>query len=464
LYYGRRLVMDRDRIFLLEKVPVAKALITLAIPTIIGMMIEVIYNLADTFFVGQLGDPNQVAAVSLSMPLFFFVQALGNVFANGSASFISRALGRKDYESARKAASISFYSAFAIGIIMSIVVYIFMNPLLHLVGASENTYGYAKEYLDIIIVFGTIMLLKVTLGGILRSEGATKQVMIGMVMGAVINIILDPLFIMTFEMGVLGAAVATIIGNACGVAYYLSFFFRKKSILSISPRLFEFSGRIYSEILAIGIPASVNMLLMSIASGLLNGMAASYGDKVVAAWGIVGRTASMAFMIVLGLSVGYQPLAGYSFGAKNYGRLMEAFKTNALIGTGISLFFTALFQIFPEGIISVFIKDMEVVNTGAVIMRANVIALPLLGIMMTFMTTFQSMGKAIQSLIISLGRQGIFFIPTALVFNKVFGFNGLVFAQPIADIMNFFVALVLFLRIRRGLGLKKTMTDSLQPE
>jgi multidrug efflux pump len=458
------LKMDKDRIFLLEKTPVVKALMTLAIPTIVGMMIQVIYNLADTFFVGQLGDPDQVAAVSLSMPIFFLVQAVGNVFANGGASYISRALGRKDYDSAKKAASISFYSALAIGIIMSAIVFIFMKPLLYLVGASENTFGYAKDYLNVIIVFGTIMLLKVTLGGILRSEGATKQVMIGMLLGTVINIILDPLFIITFRMGVFGAAVATIIGNACGVAYYLLFFFRKKSMLSISPRIFEFSGRIYSEILAIGIPASVNMLLMSVATGISNSIAATYGDKVVAAMGIVMRTTSMAFMVVLGLSVGYQPLAGYSYGAKNYRRLMDAFKSTALIGTGISLFFTAMFLTFSKGIISIFIQDSEVVHSGAVIIRANVTALPLLGIMMTFMTTFQSMGKAVQSLIISLGRQGIFFIPIVLVLNNVFGFHGFVFAQPIADVMTFFVALMLFLHMRRKLGLKKAVAESLQLE
>ncbi|MFZ7121444.1 MAG: MATE family efflux transporter [Eubacteriaceae bacterium] len=441
--------MDNEKLHILGEMPVKNAILKLAIPTMMGMIIQTVYNLTDTFFIGKLNDPNQVAAISICFPIFMIIQALGNLFSTGGASFISRMLGEKEYEKANKGAAISYYSSIIMAVFTSIVILIFINPIINMIGASDQTFQLAKEYLIIIAVFSFVLVLQVSLSGILRAEGGAKEAMNGMVLGTLINIVLDPIFILGFDMGVNGAAIATVIGNAVGVAYFLSIFIRQKSILRISWKYFSFDKTIYADILKIGAPASLSNILMSVVSAYSNFIAASYGDVVVASFGIVMRISSMAFMLVFGLALGYQPLAGYCYGSKDYTRLMKGLKVTVLYGTYVALFFAVVTFIFSKQLIMVFIGNVEVIEIGSRIMRAFAIPMPFIGIQMTIMVSFQAMGKGMQSLIISIGRQGLFFLPALILLNKYFGLNGFICAQPMADFLTTFLSLGLFVALWR---------------
>lgn len=453
---------QNDRMAILESMPINQAIWKLAIPTMLAMLIQVIYNMTDTFFIGKLNDPNMVAAISLAFPIFMIVQATGNIFAIGGASLISRLLGRGETEKASHAGAIAFWTAFAVCATVAVIGLIFTKPILLSVGASENTIGYGMEYLRVMLIGGLFIGMQMAMGGLLRSEGATKESMIGMMTGSIINIILDPIFILVLNMGVAGAAWATTIGNMLAFTYFVVFYFRKKGIISISPKLFSFDKSIYSEILKIGVPASLGMILMSVGMAISNVFASGYGDTVVAANGVVMRVSNIAIMLAIGLSQGCQPLIGYNYGAKKYDRLLEAVKRAALIGTVMCIFFGITFYLFAETWISVFISDARVIEIGVKIMRVLVLGMPFVGLQMILMITFQSLGRSVESLIISVGRQGLFFIPALFIFNHLWGFDGFIFALPFGDVATCTVSVILFLLLRKKLHL--TGNESLEIE
>ncbi|MPW25866.1 MATE family efflux transporter [Alkalibaculum sp. M08DMB] len=443
--------MKHDRTFILDSMPVNKAIRMLAIPTMVAMLIQVIYNMTDTFFIGKLNDPNMIAAISLSMPIFMIIQAFGNIFAIGGASVISRFLGEGEKETASKAGSIAFWSSFVTCTIVSIIGFFFMEPILIFCGASANTIGFAKGYLSIMLIGSPFIGMQMAMGGLLRSEGATKESMIGMMAGSIINIALDPIFILLLNMGVAGAALATTIGNICGFMYYISFYFKKRGVISISPKLFSFDKKIYTGIFKIGIPASIGMVLMSIGFAISNMFAASFGDEVIAASGVVMRSTNISVMLAIGLAQGCQPLMGYSYGAKNYKRLFETVKKAITAGTIICTVFAVVFFVFADTTIRIFINDPVVIDLGVKIIRVFVLSMPFLGLQMVLMTMFQSLGKTVESLVVSLGRQGLFFIPALIIFSSLWGFEGFIFAQPIADIATTILSLSLFFFMRKKL-------------
>lgn len=449
-----------DRMLILESMPIRKAIWVLAIPTMLAMLIQVIYNMTDTFFIGKLNDPNMVAAIAISFPIFMIVQSFGNVFAIGGASLISRLLGSGKKEEANHAGAIAFWTAFAVCAIVAVVGLIFAKPILMFCGASENTIGYGIEYLRIMLIGGLFIGMQMAMGGLLRSEGATKESMIGMMTGSIVNIILDPIFILLLDMGVSGAAWATTIGNILAFLYFVMFYFRKKGIISISPKLFSFDKKIYGEILKIGIPASLGMILMSVGMAVSNVYAASFGDDIVAANGIVMRVSNIAIMLAMGLAQGCQPLMGYSYGAKKYDRLFETIKRSAVIGSIMCTAFGIVFFVFAEQWIRVFINDESVVKNGVLIMRILVFGMPFVGVQMILMTMFQSLGKTMESLVISLGRQGLFYIPALILFSNLWGLNGFVSALPSADVATTILSIVLFLLLRKKLHLTKDIFNN----
>jgi len=457
--------MKQDRTYILESMPVNKAIWALAIPTMVAMLIQVIYNMTDTFFIGKLNDPNMVAAISISMPVFFIIQAFGNVFAIGGASLISRLLGKGEKENASQAGSISFWSALSVCTIVSIIGLIFIEPILLFCGASVNTIGFGKSYLGIMLLGSPFIGMQMALGGLLRSEGATRESMIGMMTGSILNMILDPIFILLLNMGVAGAALATAIGNMVGFSYYIMFYLNKHGVISISPKHFSFDRKVYADIFKIGIPASIGMILMSIGFAVANVFAAGFGDDVVAANGVVMRVTNIAVMLAMGLAQGCQPLIGYSYGAKKYNRLLETIKRAITIGTIMSTAFAILFFVFSGIWIKVFINDAAVIGLGVKIIRASVVSMPFLGIQMVLMIMFQSLGKTVESLIVSLGRQGLFFIPALIILSSLWGFDGFIFALPIADIANTSLSLVLFLIMKKKLHIiSEEMPGKFKPD
>lgn len=448
-----------DRLVILESMPVKKAIRTLAVPTMVAMLIQVVYNMTDTFFIGKLNDPNMVAAISISMPIFFIIQAFGNIFAIGGASLISRLLGEGEKEGASQIGAISFWSALFICTFMSVIGLFFLEPVLMYCGASENTIGFGKSYLRILFLGGPFIGMQMAMGGLLRAEGATRESMIGMMSGSILNIVLDPIFIFLLNMGVAGAAVATTIGNIAGFLYYINFYFKKRGVISISLKHYSFNGKAYADIFKIGIPASVGMILMSIGFSLANVFAAGFGDDVVAANGVVMRITGIAVMLSMGLAQGCQPLMGYSYGAKNYNRLWETIKTATAIGTIIGFFFAGLFITFADIWIKVFINDAVIVDLGEKIIRVYSLPMPFLGAQMVLLTMFQALGKTVESLIISLGRQGLFFIPALIIFSSLWGFNGFILALPVADIATVCLSVTLFLFMKKKIGTSTSCED-----
>jgi len=409
----------------------------------------VIYNFVNAFFVGQLNDTNQVAAVTITIPIFLLLMAAGSTFGIGGGTYISRLLGRQKNEAAKQVSSFSFYGSLALGFVCAAFGLAFMSPILNLSGASVYTYEFAKSYLTIIAIGSPVIILSFSMGQIVHAEGAAKQAMVGMMIGTIVNIVLDPMLILWAGMGVAGAAVATVFANTVSVIYYIYYFTTKNSQLSISIRKLTLNKVMVKEILYIGIPASLNSILMSTANIILNNFAASYGDNVVAALGIVNRITLLPVMLLLGLCQGVQPLIGYSYAANNRKRMNGVLKVTAIYGTAIGVIFTALFYFLRESIVQIFIADLTVVALGVSFLKVIIIAIPFLGIQFLLTNTFQAMGKGLPSLFLSISRQGLLFIPFLIIANKLVGLQGLVYAQPIVDIVITGLATVLYGVVKR---------------
>ena len=421
----------------------------MAIPTMISMLVVVIYNMADTFFIGQTGDPMQVAAVSLATPVFMVLMALGNLFGIGGSSAISRALGEKKTERARQISSFCCYGSLGLGICMSGLFLVGMDTILKMIGASENTIDYARNYLSYIALGGPFIMFGTAFGNILRGEGASKESMIGNMIGTITNIVLDPIMILVFKWGVAGAAIATVIGNMAASGFYLQYFLRKKSSLSIRLKDFRMGERIAVSVASIGIPASLNNILMSCANIVLNHVLASYGDTPVAAMGVAMKANMLVVLLQIGLCSGIQPLVGYNYGARNKKRLMKVFWFTGACAVIMGTLLTVFMVIAREGIIQAFINDEAVVAYGIQMVIALQISGPVIGILFLCINTLQGMGKALPSLILTICRQGLVFIPLVFLLNGMFGLEGVIYAQPVADFVSILLASVLCMRILR---------------
>ncbi|MCI8888871.1 MAG: MATE family efflux transporter [Hungatella sp.] len=432
---------------LFEEAPVSKAVAVMAIPTMISMLVVVIYNMADTFFIGQTGDPMKVAAVSLATPVFMVFMALGNLFGIGGSSAISRALGEQKGERARNISSFCCYGSLGLGIIMALIFLVGMDTILKLIGASENTIGYARDYLTYIAFGGPFIMFGTAFGNILRGEGAAKESMMGNMIGTITNIVLDPVMILVLDWGVVGAAVATVIGNMAASAFYLLYFLRRKSSLSIRFRDFKAGERIAANVMSIGIPASLNNILMSCANIVLNQVLISYGDTPVAAMGVAMKSNMLVVLLQIGLCAGIQPLIGYNYGARNKKRLMQVFKFTGMCAVILGTVLTIVMVLARQVVIQAFIDDAEVIAYGIQMVIALQLSGPVLGILFLCINTIQGMGKAIPSLVLTICRQGLIFIPAIYILNGLFGLEGAIHAQPAADFISIAMSLAICLGI-----------------
>jgi putative MATE family efflux protein len=354
----------------------------------------------------------------------------------GSASYISRKLGERDMAEARHTCASSFYITTLIGVLTTILVMIFKEQILGAIGTSQGTYRSADDYFTIITLFSVILIQNISLQGQVRSEGAARHAMIGMTLGIGLNILLDPLFILVLDWGVKGAAWATILGCVAGCGYFFYFLFSRHSLLSIRPADMKPNRHMLAEILKIGVPAALSHVLMSVSGILSNLFAASYGDHVVAAAGINMRVCSLAFTLVFGIAMGFQPFAGYNYGAKNYRRLTRGLQVTISCATASCILFTLIFLFFGREIILFFIDEKNTVEAGAKMLTAFVFGMPFLGVQVTMQITFQSLGKSLRATFVTVGRQCVIFIPLLFILNHLFGFDGFVFTQPVADIVT----------------------------
>ena len=445
-----------------EKDPVPKAVFKLAIPTVLSMIVTVFYNMVDTFFVGQIGDPNQVAAVSVATPVFLFLMAAGNIFGIGGSSFISRALGEKKIDKVKHISSFCFYAGIVVGILGGVIFLVFMDPILGAVGTSVNTIGFARDYLKWIAYGGPAIVISTAFTNLIRGEGDAKDSMIGMMAGTVANIILDPIFILPsltigslsiplLNMGVAGAAIATVLGNIISIICFLTHVCSKKSVLSIRIEDFRIGEGILGGVFAIGLPASLTNILMSLSNIVTNKLLVEYGDIAVAAMGIAMKSNMLAIFIQLGLGMGIQPLVGYNYGARNFKRMKAVMKFTMVCDVIAGGLVTAVYFVFSKQIVGIFINDAQVISSGVMMLRALMLSVPVIGIMFVFNFTFQAMGKAVPSLVLAVSRQGLVFLPCILILKSMFGLNGVVYAQPIADIIAVFIALGMFLYMNKSL-------------
>ncbi len=435
-----------------EKDPIPKAVFKLALPTVLSMIVAVFYNMVDTFFVGRTGDPNQVAAVSVATPVFLFFMAAGNIFGMGGSSFLSRALGEKQYDKAKVISSFCLYAAIIVGILGAILMFTFMTQILNAVGTSENTFGFAKSYLSWIAYGGPAIVVATAFTNLIRGEGAAQSSMKGMMAGTVANIILDPIFILDsflglpcLGLGVAGAAIATVIGNLVSILFYFIHVCKPTSVLTLSPKYFTVRNGIMRGVLLIGLPASITNILMSLSNILMNKFLVTYGDVAVAGMGIAMKANMLVVFVQLGLAMGAQPLIGYNFGARNFQRMKGTMKFAMLSNIIAGVVLAILYVIFTREIVTVFIKAPSVIDMGSKMLRALMFSSPLLGILFVFNFSFQAMGKAKESLALAVSRQGFVFVPCTIIMNKLIGLEGLILSQPIADYVSVIMAFIMFL-------------------
>lgn len=444
---GRKM---HDKTALFESMPVVRALLTMAIPTIVSQLITMIYNLADTFFIGMTNNPYKVAAASVVSILFFILTSLSNLFGVGGGSLMSRLLGEKKQMDAKRVGVFSIYGSLAIAVVYSLVCFIFTEPLARLLGASDNTIGYASSYLFWVVVIGAIpSTLSMTMSFLLRSAGYSKESGIGLAIGGVANIILDPLF-MFFILApgneVSGAAIATLLSNVISLGYFLFVYYRLrgKTILSISPKHLKIEKKYVIDILAIGLPSALTGLLANITHIIKNNLTASYGDIEMAAYGIVQKADMLPLNIGMGLCQGMMPLVAYNYASKNYSRMKSFTFTAQVLGMIIAGVCILLFEVFAPQITWIFIKEPNTIAYGTKFLRIACLATPFMIANFQKIYCLQAMGKGKESLLLGVLRQGLVAIPTIFIMNHLFALTGIVSAQLISDGITFIISTLLY--------------------
>lgn len=446
---------------LLGSASIPKALLSMGIPTMIGMLVNAFYNLVDAYFVGGLGE-SQMGAISVVYPLGQVVVGLGLLFGNGAASYISRLLGRGNKENADKVASTALYSSVSVGAVIIIISMVFLHPILKLLGATDSILPFAVTYASIYIVSCIFNVFNVTMNNIVTSEGAAKTTMCALLTGAVLNIALDPLFIYVFDLGVAGAAIATAISQVVSTCVYLTYILRKKSVFHFRVKDCTYTKETMSEIFKIGIPTLVFQILTSVSISLINNAAGDYGDSAIAGMGVVTRLISMGSLSVFGFIKGFQPIAGYSYGAKKFDRLREAIKTSILWSTAFCVIFGVILALFPTAIVSQFTKgDAEMIRIGVASLRANGISIMLFGFYTVYSSLLLALGKGREGFILGACRQGICFIPVILLLPMVWGLNGIMYAQPIADALSAVITVFMAIPLHKKLNEMQKQTAAI---
>lgn len=444
---------DEKQNKLMTQTNIPKLVIRLSIPTTISMLVTAIYNMADTYFVSQLGT-SASGAVGIVFSLMSLIQAVGFTLGMGAGSLISRKLGEKDKKSADAYSASAFYAALVIGAVITLFGNVFIENLMKILGATDTILPYAIDYGKYIIWGAPIMCASFVLNNTLRSEGKSALSMIGLSLGGILNIVLDPILIFTFDMGTAGAAVATFISQSVSFLVLLSMFIFKKSITSLSVKNISLKPRIYLDILEMGLPSFCRQALASGASVLLNRSAAIYGDPAVAAMSIVGKVAMFVLSATLGIGQGFTPVAGYNYGAKKFPRIREAFRFTLITSTIAMTVLGVLVFIFSKDIMMLFREsDPEVISIGVLAMRCQCIAMPLQTFVVLTNMIHQGLGKAKEATFLSVCRQGIFFIPLILILPKFLGLTGVQISQGIADFLTFFssipFAIVFFRKLKK---------------
>lgn len=448
--------MDNSKTELFESMPIPKAVVTLSVPSIISSLVMVIYSLADTFFVGMMNDPVQNAAVTLAAPLLLAFNAVNNLFGIGSSSMMSRALGRKDYDTVYRSSAFGFYASLICSLLFSLLYGVLQSPILVMLGANAETIQATADYLFWTVLLGSApSILNVVLAYLVRAEGSSLHASIGTMCGCLLNIVLDPIFILPWglNLGAAGAGCATCLSNtvACLYFFVLLFVKRGKTYVCIKPSMFRPSKQIVKGVCGVGIPASIQNLLNVTGMTILNNFTSAYGSDPVAAMGIAQRVNIVPFQIAMGFSQGIMPLISYNYTSGNIKRMKKTFMFTAKISLGFILAVMLTFVFAAEPIISMFMKNESIVAYGAAFQRGFCFALPFLCIDFLALGVFQSCGMGMKSFIFAVVRKIVLEIPALFVLNWLFPLYGLAYAQFVAELILGTIAVVVLVRMFRRL-------------
>ena len=432
---------DQAQFIKMTETPVHKLITSLAIPTIIIMLVTAIYNIADTFFVAKLGT-SASGAVGIVFSLMAIIQAIGFTLGMGSGSLISRLLGAKKNEKANEMASTGFFTAIIFGVLLALFGIINLDALMKALGSSDSILPLAKNYAKYILIAAPVMCASFVLNNILRSEGKARFAMVGIASGSIINIFLDPILIFKFDMGISGAAIATMVSQMISFLILLSSVLIGVTISKLSIKYMSKKFSTYCLIIKTGLPSFTRQGLASISTVLLNLCAVGYGDAAVAALSIFSKIFMFIFSAVIGFGQGFQPVVGYNYGAEKYDRVMESCFFTIKVGMIIMSFCAVIGFIFAPQIINLFIADdLGVINIGTSCLRAQCIAMPIIPICTVCNMTFQMIGRSWTATLLSSTRQGLCFIPILFIGNAIFGLRGIEFTQALSDIASCIIAI-----------------------
>lgn len=434
----------------MTEAPLEPLILKLAIPTIISMLISSIYNMADTYFVGKI-DTSATAAVGVSFALMAMIQAIGFFFGHGSGNFISRAMGRREYDIANTMASVGFYSALAGGLTITAAGLIFLEPLAVFLGSTKTILPYAKEYMVYILLAAPFMTGSFALNNQLRFQGRAAYAMIGITSGGILNIILDPIFIFGCKMGVAGAAFATMLSQMTGFTILLVMVLKKG--IPVKPSYFKFKGYFYKEMFRGGLPSLARQGCGSIATLCLNNVAGAYGDPAIAAFSVVSRITMFAYSALIGYGQGFQPVCGVNYGAQRYERVRKAFWFCVKSSFFVQILLAVLGFIFAEPLVGALRDDPKVIEIGVTVLRFQCISFPFAGYVVFCNMMSQTIGMAFKATLLALSRQFLFLVPAIFALNGIFGQDGLECAQFTADLCSFVLSIPI------GLGILKNMKD-----
>ena len=444
--------MNENRIKILKEENIDKALFKLGMPMVISLLVAALYNVVDTYFVSGLGK-EAVAAVSVAFPIQLIFLGIGLTFGAGAGSYISRLLGGNNKKEASIVATVALISSAILGIITAIVLFCYLEGVLKFMGAIPSIMEISKSYTGIFIVGGILGSINVTLGNLVVAQGAAKISLKAMLLGSISNMVLDPIFIFGLNLGVRGAAIATLIARVITSLMYLIYFIGDKNLIEMKLSNFKPTFTIYKEILKIGISMLILQILQTISISKISYAASFYGEEAIAAMGIALRIVTLGTNVVLGYMKGLQPLAGFNYGAKNYERVRGAIKASIKWTNVFCIVWTLIIYIFSPSILSIFGTDENVLNIAVPALRAGVIMFITFGFQFTYSTLYLSMGKALGGIFLNSLRQGIVFIPIILLLPKFMGLNGVIYAQAISDLITTIITIPFAISIHKKLRL-----------
>lgn len=433
---------------LFEHAPIHKAFFTLALPSVFGKIIMLLYNLADTWFIACTDNSDMVAGVALVSPIFMVMIALGDIFGVGGSSLVSRLMGQQKRTDTKRISAMCFYGALILGGMLAVLLFLIKNPLLSLLGTDSATFSHASDYYTYIILGAPLILACNIPMNLLRTEGMAKASMIGSITGSLTNIVLDPILILGLNMGAAGAAIATVIANAVSLLVY-SLFYKQAEWISILPKHIHFSLADIKNISAIGIPAALNNLMNSFAMAITNRVLAPFGNDIIAAWSLAGRCTMISTMLLVSFSFSSLPLIGYNYGQKNYARLKKILKFIYCFEITVALFCAIIMSVFAPYLISIFMKDTTIIDTGAQVLRCQLLGIVFSAIILISTCVFQATGNGKATLVATLSRQGFLFAPILFIASCLWGFTGILFAQPLTDLLTTILVVVLLVNSLR---------------